>query len=257
MFEINYSTIVEENGKRYLFAEKNFEQKKHALTMIDKVLEGVREWLAANDFPTDYEFVTGALFDSEFVRRKLVEDTEKSNARLKLPKHVAQIHIRAAEAAADELATDKLDELRNEFFMLQNRDFNFHLRPEHLFNDRNGGGVKVERTIVEDLLRKECLREVPAKVEEAAEALKECILKLRPYMDMGLPIPEAFKEFIGNYLAPCNYDDFSDMLPLVRFLETRKKGTRKFLLMKDPATFLLRGGVPTQEEKERYIIHNN
>ncbi|MBO5596191.1 MAG: hypothetical protein J5917_05395 [Bacteroidales bacterium] len=243
----DYTQIVEDGGKRYLLNTRLFEEKRMVLNGIDRTLEKVRDWLKENDFPATGEFILGSIFDADFLRRKLVEDTEKSNTRLKLPKHVAKIHVAAAEAAAADLNTDEIAKLRAEFYNAQS-GFVMRLAPEHFYQTPDG--VKVERKTVEDALRRECLKEIPRTVEEAAEALKECVLKLRPFMDMGVPIPEAFAQYIGNYLKPHKYFDFADILPVVAFLSAHQKPTRALVRLTNPDQFYLLGGEDTPQEKQ-------
>lgn len=245
----DYKQIVEDSGKRYLFNEKAFNEKRRVLDSVDQTLAKVRDWLAANEFPTTGEFVLGALFDPDFLRWKLVEDTEKSNARLKLPKHVAKIHISAAEAAAAELNTEVIEALRAELVRLQTvNGLQFQLKPEHFYMTQDG--AKVERKTVEEALRRGCLVEIPQAMEEAAALVKDFCEKARPLMDKGAPMFEAVKIFLGNYLAPSDYHDFSDMVPVLAYLTVNQRASRALVRLRNRDQFYLMGGKDTPQEKE-------
>lgn len=246
---LDYKQIVEDSGKRYLFNEKAFNEKRRVLDSVDQTLAKVRDWLAANEFPTTGEFVLGALFDPDFLRRKLVEDTEKSNARLKLPKHVAKIHISAAEAAAAELNTEVIDELRAELVRIQqvNR-LQLELKPENFYITKDG--AKLERKTAEEALRRSCLVEIPQAMEEAAALVKDFCEKARPLMDKGIPMFEAVKMFLGNYLAPSDYYDFSDMVPVLAYLTVNQRASRALVRLRNLDQFYLMGGKDTPQEKE-------
>lgn len=244
----DFKQIVEDGGKRYLFNEKAFNEKRRGLDGVDYTLAKVRDWLNANDFPQTGDFILGVLFDPDFLARKMVEDTEKSNARLKLPKHIAKIHIRAAETAAAEMDVSELDALRAEFLRIQQQSgFNVRLTPDHFYMTQDG--VKVERKTVEDLLRRGCLVEIPQAIEEAVELVKDFCLKARPLMDMGAPIHEAIEMYLGNYLAPSKYFDFSDITPVVAFMTAKKKNSRALVRLNNRDAFYMMGGEDTPQEK--------
>lgn len=244
----NYTSFVEEGGRRFLFNDQLFRNRVAALDSFDNAFAQVKEWLEQKtDFPGEAEFIIGAVYEGPaFLRRKLIEDTKKADARLKIPRHIAKVHLKAAETAADEIDTADLDTIRAQFRMMQEAN-GLTIAPENLYQTK--GGVKVERKTVEAAIRRACMLPVTDEQEQFAALMKETILKLRPFMDLGFPVREVFDGNIGNYLDPDGYNTFEDDLNLVRFICTNMKPSRALVRMKNRDTFILLGGRDTAKER--------
>lgn len=244
----DYTGFVEEGGRRYLYNERLFNARIAALNAIDTIFANVKEWLdQKTDFPGTADFILGSIFEGPaFLRRKMIEDTEKASARLKLPKHIAKVHLKAANEAADEIDFLELEGFRAKFRMTQEAN-GVTLNPENFYQTKDG--VKVERKTVEAAIRRGCMLPVTETQEQFCALMKDTILKLRPFMDMGFPVKEVFDGYIGNYLDPDGYNNFENDFALVRSVCNGMKPSRAAVRMTNRDAFILLGGRDTAKER--------
>lgn len=248
----NYTSIVEKDGKRYLFDENAFNQRSAAIAIIDNIFDLVRGWLERNEYPTTPEYITGVVFDRDFILTKTIEETENASKRLKLPRHIAKIHRAAAVQAVSELDTTELDELRERLIRTRNQN-NINVTPQTVYFD--GGMVHVERDAVEAELKNSCLRPIPDTLQQFADYVRDIMPKLREFDDLGAPVKGTFLQLLGNFLAPHKRPSLDDETKILSFVVTHTHPTRSYMRTFQPDEFHLRGGDETDSEKE--LLHRS
>ena len=244
----NFSTIIERDGKRYLFDEKTFNVKVGAINSVDAIFGEVRDWLERNEYPATLEYIAGVVFDAGFLHAKTIAETENTAKRLKLPRHMAKIHVQAAERVLEELDTSELDDARQRFNEVCNR-YGLNISQHTVYFDN--GHLYVERDVVEEQLQRDCMRPIPDDVQKFCDYVRDIMPTLREYDDKGVPVRDTLNKLLGNFLAPHLRPDLNDESQILSFVYTHIHQTRAYMRIAQRDSFFLMGGVETEAEKPK------
>ena len=229
MLDNKDTQLIEKEGKLYFFSPSLFESRCNQIKRLSELYRKVGDLLRKYDFPTKEDWQFAIVDGGSEALYKLVEQDAIDNARrLRVQRYLLDSFREIALSKIPKELTDELQffprEISNakEGLPILKKDISFKERT-----------ILIDENAIQERLREALTIEVPEKIIQEKEKIKEAILAVRELEESGLNARELVRYFVGEYLAPDDYPTIDDKTLLLKTY-TRRHPTRQELLITSP-----------------------